>query len=214
MQQLVNDLKSIPGVIGACCFDSKNGLGANSLPSLFKQERLSNIGKLLAKIVSAGRLNFPDLGDLLLSYEETTILCRPLGGNSYLIILCDPGINMNLLTMSLNLAQEDLSVQGDSTQAQPASAQAAEQMQSSPESLLSNSSLAKPLTTMRELLAKIIGPMAGIVFDDILAQWCASAPPGKNGLPRLLDMLNKEIGDAEKAAQYRDLVRDALSGDS
>lgn len=213
MQQLVNDLKSIPGVIGACCFDSKNGLMANSLPSLFKQDRLNNIGKLLAKIVSAGRLNFPDLADLLLSYEETTILCRPLGGNLYLVILCDPGVNMNLLTMSLNLALEDLAVQGDGGSVQAATPQAGGQMQTSSESLMENSSLAKPLKTMRELLAKIIGPMAGIVFDDTLAQWCASAPPGKNGLPRLLDMLNKEIGDDEKAAKYRDLVRDALSGE-
>jgi len=49
MQQALNDLKAIPGVVGAAIFHAQQGVLANNLPSIFKQEKLAGIGKLLNK---------------------------------------------------------------------------------------------------------------------------------------------------------------------
>jgi hypothetical protein len=47
MQQIIDDLKSIPGVIGAFAFRTKQGILCNNLPSPFKPERLTEIAKTL-----------------------------------------------------------------------------------------------------------------------------------------------------------------------
>ncbi len=202
MQQLVSEIKAIPGVIGACCYHSRQGLVANSLPTLFKRDRLSEIGRLLAKILAAGRLNFPDLTDLVLHYEETAIVCRPIDQNICLAILCDPGINMNLLGMSLNLAMENVS---------PADA-----VEPPPTTSRQEAATAEPLPeaagTMRRLLAKVVGPMASIMFDEAVTEVRRAGAGNANILNSLLSIIVREIGDEEMAARYRELVTAELKG--
>ncbi|TYP00162.1 hypothetical protein EDC39_101323 [Geothermobacter ehrlichii] len=204
MQQLVTEIKSIPGVIGACCYHSRKGLVANSLPGLFKTDRLNEIGRLLAKILAAGRLNFPDLSDLTLQYEETAIVCRPIDQNTCLAILCDPAINMNLLGMSLNLAMENFqpAVSGSQTAAARTDA------------LLPDEPLPEAAETMRRLLAKVVGPMASIMFDEALTEVRRTGAGGDNLLNGLLSVIVREIGDEEMAARYRELVTAELKGKS
>jgi len=214
MLRLLDDLRSIPGVTGACLHHSSEGVRFNNLPALFKPERLAEIGALLLKIGAAGRLSFPDLSEFALCYEESLLLCRPLSAQECLIVVCDPGINMSLLTMSLNQSLDDLATRPTSPVtpvevAAPAPAPAAPL-----ENLRESGPLAKPLQIMATQLAKILGPMAFIVFDETLAIWQASQPPTLAGLNKLLDSLCREIGDAEKSRQYRELVRKQLGSSS
>jgi predicted regulator of Ras-like GTPase activity (Roadblock/LC7/MglB family) len=108
MQQLIDDLKSIPGVIGAYVYHPNGGLRANNLPPLFKNERITETAKSMVKITAAGRHNFHDLSDIFLSFEESSILCRQLAGSNFVIAVCDPDINFNVLSMSLNLVMEEV----------------------------------------------------------------------------------------------------------
>jgi len=217
MQQLTKDLKSIPGVIGASVYRSKQGIVANTLPTSFKQDQLLDIAKLLVKINAAGRLNFPDLGEVLLSFDESVVLCRQLNSQDFLIAICEPSINMNLLAMSMNLAIEELG-QGEL----PTSAKAADARSnsSSPapttptvsrKTLRTSPPLATPLQVMEELLNNVMGPMAAIVFEDALDIWIKSVVPAPATLPKLLEIICQEFGDDEKARIYRDLVRSRLS---
>jgi predicted regulator of Ras-like GTPase activity (Roadblock/LC7/MglB family) len=214
MQQLTEDLKSIPGVIGAAVYRSKQGIIANNLPSLFKQERLNDIAKLLVKINSAGRLNFPDLGEVLISFEESMLLCRQLAPQDFLVAICDPSINMNLLAMSMNLAVEEFS--RNQPTAATTTPQTTTQAPSRPapvdlDAIRASGPLAMPLKVMEELLSEVMGPMAGIVFEDALASWSKAAVPATGTLPKLLEILYHEFGDDDKAKVYRDMVRNRLS---
>jgi len=206
MQQMIDDLKSIPGVIGAFGYRAKQGILCNNLPSLFKAERLTEIAKNLSKIATAGRLNFPDLTEVLINFEESVVLCRPLGVNDCLITVCDPSINMNLLALSLNLALEDYN---PAAAAAPPVAPAAPRVD--PAQLRKSGPLARPLQSMAQMLAKVMGPMAGIVFDDALVAWAAGQVPSLSSLPALLDSLCREIGDPEKAERFRQLVHSQLA---
>lgn len=199
MQQMIDDLKSIPGVIGAFGYRTKQGILCNNLPSLFKQERLAEVAKNLAKIAAAGRLGFPDMAEVLINFEESVILCRPLGTGDLLITVCDPSINMNLLTLSLNLALEDF----DSTAAE---APVAVAPRVDPAQLRESGPLAEPLQAMVQMLAKVMGPMAGIVFNEALESWAAEQPPTPARLPALLEALCREIDDPEKVERFRKLV--------
>jgi hypothetical protein len=203
MQQMIDDLKSIPGVIGAFGYRAKQGIFCNNLPSLFKQERLFEVAKSLAKIAAAGRLGFPDMNEVLINFEESVILCRPLGASDFLITVCDPSINMNLLALSLNLALEDF----DPTAAE---APAAIVPRIDPAQLRESGPLVEPLQAMVQMLAKVMGPMAGIVFNEALESWANEQPPTPARLPALQESLCREIGDPEKAERFRKLVESQL----
>ena len=70
MQQLIDELKAIPGLVGACIYSSRDGLQETNLPGIFKADRLGAVGKQLAKLYSAGRMSFDDLTDVSLHYDE------------------------------------------------------------------------------------------------------------------------------------------------
>ncbi|HBT82181.1 MAG: hypothetical protein A2091_00020 [Desulfuromonadales bacterium GWD2_61_12] len=212
MQRFLDDLRSMPGVTGACVYHGADGVRFNNLPALFKPERLGEVGALLGKISAAGRLSFPDLSEFVLCYEESLLLCRPLSAQESLIVACDPAINMSLLTMSINQGLDDLAARP-----LPAVVPVAAPLPppAAPlENLRESGPLAKPLQVMASQLAKILGPMAFIVFDETLAAWQTSQPPTLAGLNKLLDSLCREIGDPEKARLYRELVRKQLGATS
>ena len=108
MQQLIDDLKSIPGVIGAYVFRSNDGVRCSNLPSIFKSDRIADMTKSLIKIHSAGKQNFPDLVEVFINYEESMLFCRQFNSSDYVIAICDPGMNLGVLAMSLNMALEEV----------------------------------------------------------------------------------------------------------
>jgi hypothetical protein len=147
----------------------------------------------------------------MVCFEEATALCRQLRPGDFLIMVCDSSINMNLLTMSLNLAIETY----DSNRTTQHPSDAIDERAPTPEQLKKLQTcgpLAKPLQAMSSELFTVMGPMASIVFEEILLDWATSEPPSPSRLPALLDGLCTETNDLEKAQHYRHLVRSRLEG--
>jgi len=218
MQQALDDLKAIPGVVGAAIYQAQQGVLANNLPGLFKPEKLAGMGKLLNKIFSAGRLSFNDLAETSLCYEEATLITREISEGRYIMVICDPAANMNLLSMSLKMALEDLRQPRSSTPAQssatpPSTAGQVVDRQSpeiKPEELLARGPLSTPMKGMQQQLANVIGPMAEILFQDALIEWSKTFQVSITNLPHLVDLVCRDIGDNQKARQYRDLIQSQL----
>ena len=203
MQSLIEDLKSIPGVIGACSYQPQKGILDNNLPAIFRKDGLQDTAKQLGKIHAAGRLNFPDLTEIILNYDESIIIFRQMDMEDYLITICDPSINMNLLTMSLNLAIESRKgTTGNKTETTPHQLGTARLLEKGP--------MAQTLRAMKELLIKIIGPIGDIIFDDSLDNWVRRNGAKKGNLSSLLEAICNEIGDPEKSKEYRILVKQRL----
>ena len=206
MIHLIDELKVIPGVIGACIYNSHEGLKVSNLPAIFKPDRLNVIGKQLSKLYSAGTMSFDDLANLVLHYDESVIVARELEKNTLVFAVCDPSFNHNLLTMSLNLLQEEYRI-GKFEAVSPAksgvasesikehSAQAAGPDQSAQVKGL--------LTEMKTVLAKVLGPMAGFVFDEALDSWTGQGAADMKRIDDLIALIEAEIGDQNKAADFR-----------
>jgi len=210
MQQLIDDMKAIPGVIGACTYNSQDGILDNNLPSLFKHDRLDDTARQLAKIHAAGRLNFPDLTEVMINYEESVVVFRQIDLNNHLIAICDPGINMNLLGMSLNLAIENVQP-GTETESPAKEVEKPARTAPDVDTLLTKGPTAQPLQAMQKLLTKVIGPMAKIVFEDAVIRWAPENAMKKGSLSKLLEIICQEIGDNEKSSEYRNLVRQKMA---
>jgi predicted regulator of Ras-like GTPase activity (Roadblock/LC7/MglB family) len=214
MEQTLNELKSVQGVTGAYIFTAKGLILANTIPGIFKPDKLQNMGKMLAKIHAAGRMNFPDISEIFLTFDESILIIREIVGKVYLIILCEPNLNINLITLSMNLIMEELKdeVESQSESSAPTAIKAVPSTQAtatqtlSPKGLLASGPLSTSLQGMQAALAKFLGPMAKIIFIECIEKWLNDGPPSRQSLPNLVNIVSQEIKDADKAAGYRQMV--------
>ena len=204
MKQAIDELKAIPGVVGACLFSQQEGLLQSNLPGIFKADKLGAVGKQLAKLVTAGRMSFSDLNDLALHYDESVLIARELRKGLIVFAVCDPSFNQNLLTMSLNLLQEELREQPESAMASEGGKAATPAAPVAASGEIS-AELEPAMEGLRAALTKVLGPMAGIIFEECQQQW-ASQGGSLERLPALVTLLNQEIGDSEKIATFESLV--------
>ena len=211
MLHLIDELKVIPGVMGACIVNSQTGLQVTNLPAVFRPERLTLIGKHLLKLYSVGRMNFDDLTDITLNYDESVVVARELEKNTLIFAICDPTFNQNLLTMSFNLLHEEFKL-GNFTETVAETAAPAEA-----ESAISSPSIEREisqdlLAEMKALLGGILGPMAGFIFDEVTDNWMEQGAPDFSRIEELIEQLNQEIDDQDKIDKYRQLISPAIEG--
>ena len=206
MKQMIDELKSVPGVIGACVYSSRAGLQISNLPTIFKPDRLTAIGKHLAKLYSAGRMSFDDLTDVCLYYDESAVVARELQKNLLIFVICDPGFNHNLLSMSFKLLQEEIETSGfEPTEKEtPVAVKATVAQAKTEEQLLGL------FNEMKDLLGKVLGPMAGYIFDETLETWEKQGAAESDRIEELIELLNGEISDPEKIRHYRKLITPEL----
>ena len=76
MDNLLEELKVIPGVVGGYFIHPQKGVLASNMPSMFKQEKIIEISKQLIKIYSAGRMNFSDISETIINYEEMVLIAK------------------------------------------------------------------------------------------------------------------------------------------
>ena len=209
MIHLIDELKVISGVIGACIVDSREGLRVTNLPAIFKPERLNLVGKHLLKLYSAGRMSFDDLTDITLHYDESVVVARELEKGTLLFAICDPTFNQNLLTMSFNLLQEEFNL-GNFAEATTKTSQAEEEEPEAPTETAISKPLQELFDEMKGTLGKILGPMASFIFDEVVENWVEQGAPAFSRIEELIEQLNQEIADQEKIDTYRQLISPAL----
>ncbi len=215
MNKLLDELKAVPGVVGGFVLHQREGILVNNLPSFFKESRLLEIGKKLQKIWSAGRMSFPDVSEASLFYEESVLILRAVGEQLFLVLVCEPSINTNMLSMSINLALEDL----ETLEPPPAAAAFEESVAeplvaaADPGELLSGP-LAEVLERLQGGLAGVMGPMAELIFEEALEQWCAAGRTTREELPALVEIITAEIGDEQKSERFAALARPHIQADA
>lgn len=204
MKEIIGDLKALPGVLGACLFHGQKGVLVSNMPTIFSAEKQEEIGKILIKIQTAGRMNFHDLTDLSLQYDEAVILVRELEKNLTIFVLADPEFNQNLVTMSLNILQQEL-------KNKTVTLTESKGVEEVPAVETSQSEKVAPvLAAMKSHLPKIMGPMAEIIFDETVEAWQQQTKCSVNDLGSLVQLLNEEIGHPDKISSFQEMIEPAL----
>ena len=207
MIHLIDELKVIPGVIGACIVNSQEGIKVTNLPSIFKPERLNLVGRHLLKLYSAGRISFADLTDVSLHFDESVVVARELEKGLLVFVVCDPTFNQNLLTMSFNLLHEEFKL--GNFAADPVTALLNEDVAASVDATISGE-LQGLLDEMKGALGKVLGPMAGFVFDEVFENWIEQGIPDFSRIEELIEQIDQEIVDPDKIGHYRQLISSVL----
>jgi hypothetical protein len=205
MEMLLEDIKCIPGVSCVFCFDNRKGIVAKIAVSTFSDEVLSGVGRTLVKILSGGKQLFADMQSVQLRLDQLSIFIIWITETYYLTVIHEPTLNPNLLSMTLVQTVKDLKA----ALAAPAAAISQESGTGSNaiRQILGTGPYAQIFSAMENSLAKIMGPMASIVFQDTLGQWIEKIDdPDKIPLDKLVKMLSTEIGDPEKIKAYEQLL--------
>ncbi len=201
MKEMLDDLKDLSGVNGACLFHTRNGVIESNLPAIFTQEKLAEIAKWLIKLLGAGRMSFSDLTDLVLQYDESAILARQINNTMIIFLMCDPGFNQNLVTMSLNLLQQEMQ-----NAAFPATGTVTQETFAAPSPSRIDYKVSQILEQIKKQLSQILGPMAGLIYDDVLESWQDQGKHSLNDLPVFIELLEKEVENDEQIKRLRKLI--------
>ena len=210
MTNLLEELKVMPGVVGGYFLHAQKGLLTSNLPAMFKPQKLIEISKELVKIHSAGRMNYADISEVFINYEEMVLIVKQVAPQLYLMVFCDSSVNSNMLAMSINLSLEgmpELAAESLSEATKPTSPTVA---QLTPETVMSLPELTNPLQQMSAGLAQVMGPMAEVIFEECLQEWLDLGQSTVDKLPGLLKIIKQEIGDPKKSKEYQGLVVNLL----
>ena len=218
MDQVFGEITETPGVVGIFVFSPPDKLLANTLTNRFDGPSLINAGKTLLKIHSATRMNIADMSEVFLFYEEALLLLKEITDKVFLVVMCEASANPSLITMAIGIILEDLKAWVQGQQAAPPRPEAEAKptapapiaQKPTPEELMESGPLADTLSEMQATLARVMGPMASIIFMEAQSQWISGCDPSEATLGELMRILNKEIKDPERIKRFRDMVSPCL----
>jgi predicted regulator of Ras-like GTPase activity (Roadblock/LC7/MglB family) len=118
MDSNLQQINKIPGVFGCFVCEEDGSVLMHALPPIYDKTIMQETGALLADGAVAINNAIGELGLLDLRYSNGRILIKPIQ-KRYLFLLCEQKINLQLLTISLNVAIKKLekSIQNNPTAA-------------------------------------------------------------------------------------------------
>lgn len=121
VEQILQELRSIPGVVGALVCGRDGEVVGRAFASLFDEEMLAEAGRAVAQGCAELGAGAGALSNVEFRYGDARLVVRPLGGAA-LLVLCTRAVDAHLLTLSLSVAAAKLAAE---LPARPASPQAA-----------------------------------------------------------------------------------------
>jgi hypothetical protein len=209
MDQVFSEILGTPGVQGLFVFSPPDKVLANTLAGRLNGPGLINSGKLLQRIHSATRMNIADVSEMLLFYEEALLLVKEIADKVFLVVMAEASANPYLITISIGMTLDDLKLWVQGQQAprpEPEVKRAPVASKPAPEELMELGPLADTLSEMQSALARVMGPMASIIFPEAQAQWISTSKPSEATLGELVKILTREIRDPERIKRFREMV--------
>ena len=210
MNKIFKKLVATPGVIGAFIYHGESGVQEKSMPAVFRDDNLKRIATLLIKMFSAGNKGFSDISEVSLYYEESIVFIREPVDKHYLIVFCDTASGKDQLKRPITRVRNDLEqalTNRKKTRPKPTMAAFPKVNLDGPglqaEVLMNSSPMSTSLKGMQASLAKVMGPVAKIIFTDALHNWIETDQPSFDSMPVLVDMLAHEINDNAKFKDYQ-----------
>jgi len=200
MDKAIATLKELPGVFGVCVYDADQRLIVNRMPPFFPAETLASLGALLADISSLAREKLSRASDLTLHYDEVSLIVRTLTDKT-ILVLGEPHMNERLVSYSLNLLGKP------KTAVEPKGAEIAASKPATQPTTTANF-ISVYVADLKLALAKIVGPMADIIFDDAMEQWHQQ---GETPFGNLLLILREEINDQGQFERYLAITKKTVA---
>lgn len=205
MEQIVQNLSSLKGVLHACLYRDNEVVASTFLDE--QNDKMSDMGEMVEQVFSALRAIEKSHDEIYFSLDDKYIAVYYLNDTHLAILLTEKKINFPLVHMGVKSAAGKLR----QIQEQENKAQQQEQTQSvnghaasAPAHIPTDESVKTQLIRISTVLMGYLGPAAMLVVDDHVEVWKQKYPQTPENLEHLVAMLESEItSDADKA-QFRD----------
>jgi predicted regulator of Ras-like GTPase activity (Roadblock/LC7/MglB family) len=218
MKNLLEEIKTSPGVLGACVYSTKKGIVGSNLPATFNSEQQQRITSILHRVFRLNDSAKLDVNAYEIQYDEALLMARRLDNEATLVVVCAPDVNVPLVSMACGMQTAELleavaAHQGGAAPSptptpQPPPPQAP-QVKLTPAEVLKGP-LADKLAGIKRALAKCIGPVAGMALDGALKTWLEKGEPTAARLTDLAELLLTEIDDDDEKATFVHEVKELL----
>ena len=235
MNELLQEIKMLQGVLGVFVYDGQNGIVASDVPSNFREPSLIRMGQF-AQTFFGNRVALQQrFTSFELKNDESLLLLKKIDNTVFLVTLCESAASMPLVNMTTSMLLAELKAamamagQQKVAPAPPPPQQPAQPARQAPpqqppsqqaaaapaapqpaavdvEKLMSEGPFAPIARKLEDGMSKAIGPVGIMVVRDCVEKWVASGAPAKNRFHILLDLLIKEIGDPALETEFRQEV--------
>jgi predicted regulator of Ras-like GTPase activity (Roadblock/LC7/MglB family) len=103
MQSVLNQLVTVPGVVGGMVYDADGALLSKTFPPLFDDTLLANAARVLVDGAAGLETVTGKVGMLDMRFADARIVVRPMAG-AHLVLVCAAQTNLQLLNISTSVA--------------------------------------------------------------------------------------------------------------
>lgn len=219
MKNLLEEIKTSPGVLGACVYSTKKGIVGSNLPATFNSEQQQRITSILHRVFRLNDAAKLDVNAYEIQYDEALLMARRLDTEATLVVVCAPDVNVPLVAMACGMQTAELleaiAAHQGGAEDRPATPQAAPTPPPAPQTKQTvaevlNGPFADKLAGIKRALARSIGPVAGMALDGALKTWLDKGEPTSERLPDLAELLLPEIDEDNERASFVREVKELL----
>lgn len=107
MEAVLRSVVTSPGVIGGMIVDDSGQLLVRSMPDMYDSSQLARVGTLLAEQQFGLEEATGGVKQSEIRFELGKLVARAAGERA-LVLLCEPGVNLQVLSIALNVAAKKL----------------------------------------------------------------------------------------------------------
>lgn len=205
MEKILKEISMVPGVIGSCIVGENQQTKCSDLAEHFSSDFSQTVGSHVTRLIQMSTMAELEVKIVSFRYDRYTVIGIPQESGAILLSVCEAQANCSLVATTASMLSADIKKVLEEQGEEPlAEAELAEE-QGAPESQLEeevNEELLTIFETIQDSLARVIGPVAGMIMEDTLATWRANGPAEKERLSELIDLLVVEINDSSLAKEF------------
>ncbi len=207
MDELLQEIKILPGVFGVFVSVDKPDIIFSYVPDGYDHETLKLMGGSLLRIIKMNASCQLSVNSVEMQFAEAKVLVKNICDGALLVILCEPEANFSLINMTSNMLLGEFALGVEKVRANPDAARQAVSAKKAGSMDFAQAQNEEPLQSaipvFQDALAQAIGPIAAMLVKEIVGKWLQGGACAQERFPELVDLFCQEIGDAALEKEFR-----------
>ena len=212
MRKILDEISILPGVAGSCIFSKEAGPLCTDNQLSISKESIHTMGTHLVRLLQMGKMVGFEVRTAKFKFDKYTVVGMSLESDSVLMTICEPDANCSLVATSAGMLVDDirkdlsqgitLNIEDVKEVTEPTAEDESKTTVQEDEVLALDGRTLALLDQIKEELAGIIGPVAGMLMEECLDEITVNGS-GISSVSRLVDLLASEIEDSSQASEFK-----------
>lgn len=207
MDELLQEIKMLPGVVGVFVSVDKPDIIFSYVPDGYEHETLQLMGGSLQRIIKMNASCQLSVNSVEMRFPDAMVLVKHICDGALLVMLCETEANFSLINMTSNMLLGELALGVGKVRANPEAARQAISAKKAGSMDFAQAQNEEPLKSalpvLQDALARAIGPIAAMLVREIAGKWLQGGACAQERFPELMDLFCQEIGDAALEKEFR-----------